>query len=57
MTELRNVIKKNLPKGFEEIITADPEDHTAHFFMENALKYCENGVPENWTGVETANSK
>lgn len=38
--------------SFEIILATDPEDRTASFFMENALKYHRNGVPENWTGTE-----
>lgn len=43
---------ENAVQLFQHIITTDPEDHTANFFMENALKYLSNGVPENWTGAE-----
>lgn len=43
---------ENAVQLFQHIITTDPEDHTAIFFMENALKYLSNGVPENWTGAE-----
>ncbi len=37
---------------FEEVMATDPEDHTSLFFMENAFRYSNNGVPENWTGAE-----
>ena len=43
---------ENAVQLFQHIITTDPEDHTANFFMENALKYLSNGVPEIWTGAE-----
>lgn len=43
--------------GFEEVMAADPEDHTSLFFMENAYRYSNNGVPENWTGAEEMLSK
>jgi class 3 adenylate cyclase len=44
-------------QSFREILTADPEDRTINLFMENALRYLENGVPENWTGAEEMLSK
>jgi class 3 adenylate cyclase len=44
-------------QGFQSVIETDPEDKTAIFFMENALKYLKNGVPENWTGAEEMLSK
>ncbi len=43
--------------GFEAVLAADPEDYTSIFFMENAFKYGNNGVPENWTGAEEMLSK
>jgi adenylate cyclase len=43
--------------GFTEIIDADPEDHTALFFLENTLRHIKNGVPANWTGTEEMSSK
>jgi class 3 adenylate cyclase len=42
---------------FRAILDTDPEDRTAAFFMDNAFKYCQNGVPENWTGTEEMSSK
>jgi adenylate cyclase len=44
-------------RGFQEVIASDPEDQTAIFFMENAIKYIGIGVPENWTGAEEMHSK
>ncbi len=44
-------------EGFDKVVAADPEDYTSIFFMENALKYGNNGVPENWTGAEEMLSK
>lgn len=43
---------ENAIQGFQAIVTTDSDDHTANFFMANALKYFKSGVPENWTGVE-----
>ena len=48
---------ENALEGFQAVLTTDPEDSTAIFFMENALKYLTNGVPENWTGAEEMISK
>lgn len=42
---------------FETILASDPDDRTVNFFIENALKYNRNGVPENWTGTEEMLSK
>ncbi len=48
---------ENAIQQFQAIIDTDPEDSTSTFFMENALKYLKNGVPENWTGAEEMLSK
>lgn len=48
---------ENAIMGFQEIISTDPEDYTACFFMENAMKYFGKGVPENWTGAEEMQNK
>ena len=48
---------ENAIQGFQDILAIDPDDRTAIFFMENALKYLKNGVPENWTGAEEMLSK
>lgn len=48
---------QNALQGFQQILSLDPEDHTAKFFMENALKYSSNGVPENWSGAEEMMNK
>lgn len=37
---------------FESIIVSNPKDHTAQYFMDKAINYLHNGVPENWTGAE-----
>ena len=42
---------------FQSIMAIDPEDNTALYFMENALKYQQYGVPENWNGTEEMTSK
>ena len=48
---------ENAVQGFQAIIATDTDDHTANYFMTNALKYLKNGVPENWTGTEEMLSK
>jgi class 3 adenylate cyclase len=48
---------ENAVQSFQQIIVTDPHDRTVNFFMENALKYLKNGVPENWSGVEEMLSK
>jgi len=48
---------ENAISAFRAILTADPEDRTAAFFMDNALDYCQNGVPDNWTGAVEMLSK
>lgn len=42
---------------FETIIATNPNDHTAKYFLDNAVKYLQNGVPKNWTGSEEMLSK
>ncbi len=42
---------------FENILATDPDDLTAVYFMDNAMKYLKNGIPENWTGAEEMLSK
>lgn len=43
---------ENAIQSFQFIIANDPDDLTANLFMENALKYLKEGVPENWTGAQ-----
>lgn len=43
-------------KIFQSVIAINSEDHTAQFFLDNAIRYFQKGVPENWSGVvEMAN--
>ncbi|HLF46271.1 MAG TPA: adenylate/guanylate cyclase domain-containing protein [Chitinophagaceae bacterium] len=42
---------------FQSILTIDNSDQTVKFFLENASKYYQEGVPENWTGAEEMASK
>lgn len=42
---------------YKKIMVTDEEDHTAQFFMDKALQYLQNGVPENWNGAEEMSGK
>jgi class 3 adenylate cyclase len=44
-------------EGFQSVLKTDPDDRTATYFMNNALKFLNEGVPENWTGAEEMLSK
>lgn len=48
---------ENAIQAFQTIMATDPADLTANYFMDNALRYLKNGVPENWTGAEEMLSK
>jgi len=43
---------ENALQIFQTILTTDPDDLTAHYFLNNTKKYLREGVPHNWTGVE-----
>ena len=43
---------ENALELFKLILSTDPDDQTVRFFMENASRYFDQGVPENWTGAE-----
>ncbi len=38
-------------KSFQTMTETNPEDLTANFFLDNATRYLQKGVPEDWTGV------
>lgn len=44
-------------KAFEAVVKSNPQDHTAHFFLEKAVRYLQAGVPDNWSGVLEMSSK
>ena len=44
-------------KSFQTITESDPEDLTANFFLNNATRYLQKGVPEDWTGVVEMTNK
>jgi len=43
---------ENALQIFQNILTNDPDDLTAHYFLNNTKKYLREGVPKNWTGTE-----
>jgi len=48
---------ENALQNFQTILTNDPDDLTAHYFLNNTKKYLREGVPTNWTGAEEMISK
>jgi adenylate cyclase len=48
---------ENAIQHFRQILVNDPDDLTAAFFLEHALKFQREGVPEHWTGAEEMMSK
>jgi class 3 adenylate cyclase len=48
---------ENALQIFQSILTIDPDDLTAIFFLNNTKKYLREGVPKNWTGAEEMVSK
>jgi class 3 adenylate cyclase len=44
-------------KGFGAVTDHNHEDRTAQFFLNNAISYLEQGVPEDWSGVVEMMSK
>ena len=48
---------ENALQLFQTILAIDPDDLTAHYFLNNTKKYLREGVPKNWTGTEEMVSK
>ncbi|HEX6845639.1 MAG TPA: adenylate/guanylate cyclase domain-containing protein [Chitinophagaceae bacterium] len=48
---------ENALQFFQTILTKDPDDLTAHHFLDKTKKYLREGVPHNWTGAEEMISK
>jgi adenylate cyclase len=44
-------------KSFQSITETHPGDLTAEFFLTNATRYLQKGVPEDWTGVVEMTNK
>lgn len=57
MTAYQEQDFENAVALFKFIRSNDPEDRTALFFLENAMKYIQHGVPENWTGAQEMQTK
>ena len=56
---LKNYLNRSFTdsvRAFESVTEINPDDHTASFFLDNAKKYLQKAIPENWNGVmEMAN--
>jgi len=48
---------ENALQIFQTILTKDPDDLTAIYFLDNTKKYLREGIPKNWTGAEEMVSK
>ena len=44
-------------QSFQSITETNPADLTAEFFLANATRYLQKGVPEDWTGVVEMTNK
>ena len=57
---MENYHNQNFPgaqKAFQSIITQNPSDHTTRLLLTRIEAYQQQGLPENWTGVEKMNFK
>jgi class 3 adenylate cyclase len=52
MTSYHDQQFENALQLFQTILTNDPDDLTANYFLTNTKKYLREGVPHNWTGAE-----
>jgi len=57
MHDYQNQHFENSIQLFNQILANDPNDQTVISFLQNARKYLQEGVPENWTGAEEMLSK
>ena len=48
---------ENAIRHFQSVLVNDPDDLTAQLFIDKAMHYLQNGVPENWSGVEEMANK
>lgn len=48
---------ENAIRLFQSVLAIDPDDLTSQFFIDKAMHYLREGVPENWSGVEEMMSK
>ena len=59
-TGMEYYINKSFEKAyaaFQEVLKSNPGDLTAKFFLNNTHRYLQQGIPENWTGVEEMMNK
>jgi adenylate cyclase len=57
MSEYFNKSFNEATTKFTQVLEIYPDDMTTKLFLRNATYYIDNGVPENWTGVEEMSSK
>jgi len=43
--------------SFDSVLQQDPEDKAACIYLKRCAHNMVNGVPEDWTGIETLNRK
>ncbi len=41
----------NAVRAFEDVVSTNPDDRTAQFFLNNSIRCLQKGVAENWSGV------
>lgn len=57
---IENYLNSSFPssvQAFESVTEINPTDMTAAFFLENAKKFIQKGIPENWNGIIEMSSK
>ena len=42
---------------FKKVLTLNPDDKTAKLYLERSAQFMVQGVPDDWQGVETMESK
>ena len=57
ISEYFNKSFKTASDKFGSVLAIYPGDKTTLFFLTKATHYLDNGIPENWTGVEEMKSK
>jgi adenylate cyclase len=57
LSEYFNKSFKTASDKFGKVLEIYPGDKTTLFFLGKANQYLDNGIPENWTGVEEMKSK
>lgn len=57
---IENYLNSSFPssvQAFESVTEINPTDMTAAFFLDNAKKLIQKGIPENWNGIIEMSSK